>query len=102
MTTEESTDPVIGDGVVTVPVLEREADNMAPVDLPENLFALMLSETTGNIQANNAQGRAISQMAVGSLLGGMARTHNELGVEEARANSAVLATPIAAPTTQGS
>jgi hypothetical protein len=39
---------------------------------------------------------------MGALQAGVARVHNELGVEESRAISGVMATPIAPPATSGS
>jgi len=37
---------------------------------------------------------------MGSLQAGVARTHNEMGTEESRAISGVMATPIAPPSMQ--
>ena len=97
--------PVIGDGFVTVPVSvpTEEIDIMAgePIDLPPSVASQLLTETTGNIQSNNRDGRALSTAALGSLQAGIAKTHNELGPAESRAVSGVLATPVAAPTTSG-
>lgn len=92
-------DPVIGDGILT-PTLEEER-KMPVVDLPESVAAMLLTETTGNIQATNNNGRNISNIAMGSLQAGVAKVHNELGPEESRAISGVMATPVAPPSTQG-
>lgn len=86
-------DPVIGDGVVTLPPLQRKK-----MDLPEGVGQLMITESAGNIQNTNLSGRNIANIAMGSLQAGVARTHNEMGTEESRAISGVMATPIAPPT----
>lgn len=91
--------PVIGDGVVTIPLTE-EVRKM-PMDIPDGLGTLLMSETAGNIQNTNLSGRNIANIAMGSLQAGVARTHNEMGTEESRAISGVMATPIAAPATGG-
>lgn len=92
-----ATDPVVGDGVVTLPTTDR-IDEM---DIPAGLGTLLMSETAGNIQNTNLSGRNIANIAMGSLQAGVARTHNEMGTEESRAISGVMATPIAPPSTGG-
>jgi len=96
-TEHDHADPVIGDGVVTLPPFERE-EEMA-MDLPEGAGQLLITETIGNIQATNNNGRNIANIAMGALQAGVARVHNELSTEESRAISGVMATPIAAPST---
>ena len=93
---EFSEDPVIGDGVVTFPTEERK---MAAVDLPESVASQLLTETVGNIQNTNLNGRNIANIAMGSLQAGVAKTHNEMGAEESRAVSGLMATPVAPPAT---
>jgi hypothetical protein len=89
---------VIGDGVITIPSNgDRET-----MDIPSSVGALLISETAGNIQNTNLSGRNIANIAMGSLQAGVARTHNEMGTEESRAISGVMATPIAPPSTGGS
>lgn len=90
--------PVIGDGVLTIPLDSGESEEM-PLDLPASMGQYLLSEATGNIQANNRDGRSMSSIAVGVLQFAAARDFDELGTVEGRANSGVLATPIAGPTT---
>lgn len=101
----EFTDPfgiaVVGDGVVTVPPLFGREKTMAAVDLPESVASQLLTETTGNIQNNNRQGRDTFQLASGALQAGIAKTLNELGPVESRSVSGVMATPVAAPATGG-
>ena len=70
----------------------------AELDIPSGAGQLLMTETVGNIQANNRDGRNLGTIAIGSLQAGVAKTHNELGVEESRAVSGVLATPLATPT----
>jgi len=94
------TDPVIGDGVVSIPV--NEVNEMAdPIDLPSNVAAQLQLESVGNVQANNQSGRAVSTAAMGVLQAAMARNFDELGTVESRATSGVMATPIAPPATGG-
>ena len=70
------------------------------IDLPPSVASQVLAETVGNIQANNRDGRNIGSLAAGVLQAAMARNFDELGTIESRANSGVIATPIAGPTTQ--
>ncbi len=93
-----ASDPVIGDGVITLPPFERDT---MPMDLPDSTGQLLLTETVGNIQATNNNGRNIANIAMGALQAGVARVHNELSTEESRAISGVMATPIAPPATGG-
>ena len=91
-------DPIIGDGVVTVPSLNEETKMAA--DLPESVAAQLMTETVGNIQANNRDGRNAGTLALNVLQAASARNFDELGPTESRATSGVMATPIAGPTTQ--
>lgn len=70
------------------------------IDLPPSVASQLLTESVGNIQANNANGRAVANVAMGTLQAGAARAFNELDAVESRATSGVMATPIASPTTQ--
>lgn len=74
---------------------------MPAVDLPESVASQLLTESVGNIQFTNASGRAIANITMGSLQAGVAKVHNEMGTEESRAISGVMATPIAPPATGG-
>jgi hypothetical protein len=94
---DHANDPVIGDGVVTVPPLQRQET----VDIPPSVGALLISESAGNIQNTNLSGRNIANIAMGALQAGVARVHNELSTEESRAISGVMATPVAPPSTGG-
>lgn len=92
------------DGVSVVPTLTgTEESQMATeaVDLPHNVASHLMTETVGNIQANNLAGRNIATTANGVLQAAMARNFDELNAVEGRSVSGVLATPIASPTTQG-
>lgn len=91
------------DGTVTVPIepnpVEQEGTKMA-MDLPEGVGTLLMVESTGNIQSDNREGRSLTTLASGVLKAAMARNHDELGTIESRANSGIIATPVASPTTQ--
>ena len=90
-------DPIDGDGVITLPP-DQENETM---DISPGYGSLLMNESASNIQANNRDGRNIATIAMGSLQAGVARTHNEMGTEESRAISGVMATPVAGPATQG-
>lgn len=101
MTDELPEEPVIGDGVLTFPPESNEDEKaMAQVDLPEAVASQLLTETVGNVQANNRDGRNAGTVATNVLSGAMARNFDELGTIESRANSGIIATPVAAPSTQ--
>ncbi|NNE62381.1 MAG: hypothetical protein HKN35_15925 [Woeseia sp.] len=85
------------DGVVEVPIPIPEENNMPAPDLSEAVANHLLTESVGNIQANNRDGRNIGTTAMGVLQLAAARNFDELGTVEGRANSGVNATPIAAP-----
>lgn len=85
---------------VTVEVVIPAKEKKMPIDLPENVAAQLMVESTGNIQANNRDGRNVSTIALGVLQAAAARNFDELGVTESRATSGVIATPVASPTTQ--
>lgn len=89
-------DPVVGDGVVTLP---PDQDNET-MDISPGFGTLLMNESAGNVQNTNLSGRNIANIAMGSLQAGVARTHNEMGTEESRAISGVMATPVAPPTMQ--
>ena len=68
------------------------------IDLPCRVAAGLLQESYGNIQMSNANARNASQ-EINALMGrSSARKFDEMGTIESRANSGVLATPIAGPT----
>lgn len=89
------------DGTVTVPIESPvdEGTKMA-LDLPEGVGTLLMTESAGNLQADNREGRALTLLSAGVLKGAMARNFDELGTIESRSNSGVMATPIASPATQ--
>lgn len=88
------------DGVVEVPVSSPVEEAKMALDLPDGVGTLLMTETTGNIQSDNREGRALTTLASGVLKGAMARNFDELGTVEGRANSGVIATPVASPAIQ--
>lgn len=100
MSEEQTTDFVqFGDGVVSINLpIPKEEKKMA--DLPEGVAVQLMTESVGNIQANNRDGRNVSTTALGVLQGAMARNFDEMGAAESRGISGVLGTPIAGPTTK--
>ena len=96
------TTPLIGDGVVTIPITDNQEKRKMPdpIDLPSNVGAQLQLESIGNIQMTNANGRAVANMAIGVLQAAMARNFDELGAEEGKSVSGLMATPIASPAIQ--
>ncbi len=95
MTDENNSDPVIGDGAITLP----GGDTMA-TDVPENVAQQMMVESSGNIQASNRNSRGVFDAVMGAIGATVQTNLAEVGVLEGRAVSGVHATPIAGPTTQ--
>ncbi len=69
-------------------------------DIPDNFAQAMVAESAANMQASNRNSRNVFDAAMGVLQVAAARNFDELGVTESRANSGLIATPIASPTTQ--
>lgn len=90
--------PEVNVDVVTSEIEPEEKKMPATFDLPENMGAAIASEVGANITHDNRQGRAISNLAGGVLMGALGENFHELGVKESRANSGLIATPIASPT----
>jgi len=92
------------DGVLDVQVPVSNPDSIGEskmaLDLPEGVGTLLMTETSGNIQSDNREGRALTTLSAGVLKGAMARNFDELGTIESRANSGIIATPVASPATQ--
>ncbi len=77
-----------------------EIGKMPAIDLPDNVAGLLLKEGSESHQAlmNDIRHNGAN---VHSLVRHVAaRKFDELGVAESRANSGLIATPIASPTTQ--
>lgn len=70
------------------------------IDLPANVASNLLMESVSNMQASNRNGRMVGDIAMGVLATGAANKATKLDTLESRANSGVMATPIAGPTTQ--
>lgn len=93
--------PEVGGVIVDVSVpVPPEGEKKMALDLPEGVGTLLITESTGNIQSDNREGRALTTLASGVLKGAMARNFDELGTVEGRANSGVIATPVASPAVQ--
>lgn len=91
------TPPIPGDGVVTIPI--EESEEMA-IALGDTISELLLTESAANVQASNRNTRGGFDAVMVALAASVGQNFNELGTLEGRANSGVLATPIASPTTQ--
>lgn len=91
-------DPVIGDGIVTIPPTEKEKEPM--FDLPSGMAQMMATETAANLQSTNANSREVYRQCAGVLAAVVTRIPTEPSVLGSRAVSGVLATPIASPTVQ--
>lgn len=86
-----------GETEVTV-VLERK--DMAAIDLPENISGLLLKEGSESHQALMNDIRHNGANVHNLVRTSAFRKFDEIGSIESRANSGVIATPIAGPTTQ--
>ena len=99
MTVHEHADPIIGDGVVTLP--PYEGYEMSAFDLPPGMASMMASELAANVSSTNNNSREVYRQAAGVLSAVITRIPTEPSAIGSRAVSGILATPIAAPTTQG-
>lgn len=80
------------------PIKAIEKDKRSE-EMNENDYAALKIESLGNIQANNRNGRDAGTLANSVLQAAMARNFDELGIPESRANSGLIATPVAGPAT---
>jgi len=87
------------DGTVQVPISNPEVTTM-PADLPPGVANQLMTESVGNIMADNRRGRDGATITANTLNGMIVREYGEVGVLEGRAVSGVNATPIASPATQ--
>lgn len=92
--------PVVGDGVVTIPIEIEEGKKNMPMDLPDGVGQLMMTESAGNIQASNRNTRGVFDAVMGALAGTVQSNFKDIGVLEGRSASGVFATPIAGPATK--
>lgn len=89
--------PIIGDGVVTIPIETDEGKKKMAMDLPDGVGQLMMTESAGNIQASNRNTRGVFDAVMGALAGTVQSNFKDIGVLEGRSASGVFATPIAGP-----
>jgi hypothetical protein len=87
------------DGTVQVPIPNPGVETM-PADLPPGVANQLMTESVGNIMADNRRGRDGATITANTLNGMIVREYGEVGVLEGRAVSGVNATPIASPATQ--
>ena len=87
------------DGTIQVPIPNPEVITM-PADLPPGVANQLMTESVGNIMADNRRGRDGATITANTLNGMIVREYGEVGVLEGRAVSGVNATPIASPATQ--
>jgi len=91
-------DPVIGDGVVTLPPLQRTEP--VSFDLPAAMASMFASETAANVNNTANNGRMLSQQAAAAMAAQITRIPTEPSAIGGRSVSGILATPIASPTVQ--
>ena len=87
------------DGTVQVPISNPEVITM-PADLPPGVANQLMTESVGNIMADNRRGRDGSTITANTLNGMIVREYGEVGLLESRSASGLIGTPIASPTTQ--
>lgn len=91
--------PEPGDGTLHIP-LHGENDKMPGIDLPESVAQHMLTKLVESTNFSSELARNATQEN-NNIIGRVAtRKFDELGPDESRAVSGVMATPIASPTTQ--
>lgn len=102
MPDETTTIPVPGDGIVDIilPDSPVREDRKMPMDLPDGVGQLMMTETAGNIQGANRNGRAVADIAMGALQATIVQNHSEVGLLEGKTASGIYATPLASPVNQ--
>lgn len=98
MTVHDHANPIIGDGIVTLPPYESE--KMSAFDLPAGMAAMMATETAANLQSTGNNSREVYRQAAGVLAAVITRIPTEPSAIGSRAVSGILATPIASPTSQ--
>lgn len=89
--------PSVGDGVLTIPIPDTKEKNKMPMDLPDGVGQLMMTESAGNIQASNRNTRGVFDAVMGALAGTVQSNFKDVGVVEGRSVSGILATPVAGP-----
>lgn len=82
-------------------VLDLGGEEMA-ADLSDGVLQHLMKTGSEAYQQTMSRGMEASQLANGILQAGAARRHNELDIGESRAQSGLIGTPVATPTTQGS
>ena len=70
------------------------------VDLPENVSQQILTRLVNNADSNSERTQVAATNANNVLMAASARNFDEIGIQESRATSGVIATPIAGPATQ--
>jgi len=92
--------PSVGDGVLTISIPDTKEKDKMPMDLPDGVGQLMMTESAGNIQASNRNTRGVFDAVMGALAGTVQSNFKDIGVLEGRSASGVFATPIAGPATK--
>lgn len=92
--------PSVGDGVLTISIPDTKEKDKMPMDLPDGVGQLMMTESAGNIQASNRNTRGVFDAVMGALAGTVQSNFKDVGVVEGRSVSGILATPVAGPATK--
>ena len=100
----ETSGPVVGDGVISIEIPNSGITKMperTPMDLPDAVAQLMITESAANNQASNRNTRGVFDAVMGALAGTVQSNFKDIGVLEGRSASGVFATPIAGPANAG-
>ena len=92
--------PTENDGVIEIPILNEVNEMSAPVDMPTNVAAQVLAHSMNGVQFALEEGRNSAVSANALLRYSAARRFDETGIGESRAESGLIATPVASPATQ--
>jgi len=87
------------DGTVQVPIPNPGVEIM-PADLPPGVANQLMTESVGNIMADNRRGRDGATITANTLNGMIVREYGEVGILEGRAASGVNSTPLGPPSAQ--
>lgn len=71
-----------------------------PMDLPDGVGQLMMTESAGNIQASNRNTRGVFDAVMGALAGTVGTNFAEVGTLESKAAQGIYGAPLASPVIQ--
>ncbi len=92
--------PIIGDGVVTIPVEPIEENNMAEADISAGMANVLMNQMAGDITSSSNRVRIGADAVMVGIAAAIGQGVKDVGPVEGRTISGLLATPLASPTTK--